>query len=566
MSLGALACAAMGEPGKLTRRAVLRGAAAAGAASLAGPLPAAAAAASSGLDSRRVGRLRGTSAPIRAPRRFALAAVQWSAPASARIELRAMAPDGRWTPWVSAVAAGHDPDGGARVRGHFGEPLWTGQAVAVQLRAGGTVEGVRVHFVSPGPGGPAGAAAAQALALAQPVLDAGPGQPPIIARRCWAEGQAPPGPFSGFGSVKLAFVHHTVNPNGYSPGEVPALLRGIFDYHRYVRGYFDIAYNFLIDAYGRIWEGRAGGIDMPVIGAQAGGYNMESTGVAMLGDFMAVVPPAPAMRALEQLVAWKLSLHGVPAHGRVTVVVDPASAFYTPFPPGAHVSLPRIAGHRDGDLTDCPGDALYHRLGAVRRRAIALAGVPASLTATPPALPVSAGAPATVGGRLALLSGAPLAGAPIEVQRFRSRAAGTITLATVTSGADGTWSQQLTLERNTLVRALHAPAPAAVSDWLLVTVAPILTLSVQSTAPLVLSGTVTPGKPHVRVELYRAPAGPASGPPRGRPFAHRRVPVSGGQFTARFDPPPGDYVVVARTPPDPVNAAGSSAPLAVTVA
>jgi hypothetical protein len=85
---------------------------------------------------------------------------------------------------------------------------------------------------------------------------------------------------AGCGSVQLAFVHHTVSPNGYASGDVPSILRSIFDYHRYVRGFHDIAYNFMIDAFGRIWEARAGGIDLPVIGAQAGGYNAVSTGAA----------------------------------------------------------------------------------------------------------------------------------------------------------------------------------------------------------------------------------------------------------------------------------------------
>ena len=169
----------------------------------------------------------------------------------------------------------------------------------------------------------AGTATAQ---LAQPVLDAGAGQPPIIARSAWAAGRARPAGPANYGTIKLAFVHHTDNPNGYSRADVPALLLAIFDYHRFVRGFFDVAYNFMIDAFGRIWEARAGGIDEPVIGAHAGGYNAESTGVAVLGTFMSVVPPPAAIRSLERLLAWKLALHGIPSLGKVTVVVDPADA------------------------------------------------------------------------------------------------------------------------------------------------------------------------------------------------------------------------------------------------
>jgi len=156
-------------------------------------------------------------------------------------------------------------------------------------------------------------------------------------------------------TVKLRFVHHSDGTNGYSPGEVPSILLGIFAYHVYVRGFWDIAYNFAVDAFGRIWEARAGGIDLPVMGAHAGGYNAESTGMVVLGTFMDVVPSPAAIAALERLLAWKLSLHGVPTHGRVTVEVDPDGAIYTAFAPGAHVSLPRVAGHRDGDTTDVRG-------------------------------------------------------------------------------------------------------------------------------------------------------------------------------------------------------------------
>ena len=203
------------------------------------------------------------------------------------------------------------------------------------------MQGVRLHFVAPRPvpGTPAtpanvalaDATAARAFPLAQPVLDAGPGQPPIIARSAWAQGHAPPSHVPLYGTVKLAFVHHSETPNGYSAGEVPSILLSIFDYHRYVRDYFDIAYNFAVDAFGRIWEARAGGIDLPIVGAHAGGYNAESTGMVVLGSFMDVVPSPAAISALEGLLAWKLALHGVPALGRVTVEVAPYAAFYTRF-------------------------------------------------------------------------------------------------------------------------------------------------------------------------------------------------------------------------------------------
>src|SRR5205085_2681049 len=111
----------------------------------------------------------------------------------------------------------------------FGQPVWSGPADYVQLRTSRSVGGVRLHFVAS-----AGAAlvprAAGSLPLAGPALDAGPGQPPIIARSAWTHGHAPPAVAPSYGEVKFAFVHHSETPNGYSPGAVPAMLMSIYQY------------------------------------------------------------------------------------------------------------------------------------------------------------------------------------------------------------------------------------------------------------------------------------------------------------------------------------------------
>jgi hypothetical protein len=507
-----------------------------------------------GVSSRWVGSVSGVSPPIEAPRRFALAGVEWAGPSVPRIELRARVTGRAWTAWGLASSAGHDPDRPPSGDRRFGEPLWTGPADQVQLHTDRAVGAVRLHFVSPR--APAGLArGASDFPLASPVLDAGPGQPRILAREAWAQGQAPPGHEPVYATIKLAFVHHTVNPNGYSAAEVPSLLLGIFQYHRYVRGYWDIAYNFLIDLYGRVWEGRAGGIDTPLLGAHAGGYNAESTGVAVLGDFMNVVPSAAAIEALERLLAWKLSLHGLPTQGDVTAVVNPSDAFYTPFAPGAHVSLPRIAGHRDGDSTDCPGNAFYARLPSIRPRVTALAGTPARLSLSLPGAVAMAGAAVTASGRMhALGSAQALAGATVEVQRLLHGRR--LTLATATTGSDGSWSASVSPRFNVLVRALHRSHPAAVTDWSALDVAPRITLTVAPGSRLQLSGTVLPGKGRVTVELRRG----------GRVIRRHGLEVTAGRFAGTMrTPKPGRYTVIARTAADADNAAGGSAPVPLTI-
>jgi hypothetical protein len=552
------------EPPGFTRRALLGVTAAAGAGVLIRPSAGTAAGwnatqAGSGpqrVFARSVGGLRGESPPIQTSRRFVLAGVQWSEPVSATIELRTRLADGGWGPWALASVQGHEPDRPTESRVRFGEPVWTGEADSIQLRSSGPVDGVRLHFVTRDAGG--ALAAAATFALAQPVLDAGPGQPEIIARSAWAGRQAPPAGPANYGSIQLAFVHHTDNPNGYSAGEVPAMLLAIFDYHRYVRHFFDIAYNFIIDAFGRIWEARAGGIDEPVIGAHAGGFNQVSTGVAVLGTYMSVVPSDRALASLDRLLAWKLSLHGVPTLGKAQVRVNPADAFYTPFRPGQLVRLNRVSGHRDGDLTVCPGNAFYARLPSLRPRIAKLARRPARLTLTPAAATVTAGAGLVLRGRCKLLSGPPIAGTPVELQQLADDRASTI--AAATTAPDGSWSITLPVSRAITLRALHRPAPAAASNVVSIAVRPRLTLTLQSVSPPRVCGSITPPKATVTIDTYRVTG------ERRRLLDSRRVRVHHGRFSARI--PIGKrsrraIVVIARTGAGGGTLAGESPPLSV---
>jgi len=308
-------------------------------------------------------------------------------PARARVRLRS----GLWGPWVSAAAAGHGPEQTAAGAARTGEPLWVGGgARELQLRSAEPLERARLRLVTAPRGEPfgivPGRAGAAALRLAQPVLAAGAGQPPIIARAAWARATQLPRVAPEYGEVKMAFVHHTENPNGYTAGEVPAMLRAIYAFHRDVNGWNDIGYNFVVDLFGRVFEARAGGVDEPVVGAHAGGYNLESTGIAVLGSFSGTPISAAARSTLQRLLAWKLALHGAATQGRVQVRVNPAGAVYSKYPARARVSLPRIAGHRDADSTDCPGNTLYGELPRVRRAVASLTGraVIAALALQPP--------------------------------------------------------------------------------------------------------------------------------------------------------------------------------------
>ena len=480
-----LAGAAAAGAGVLLRppaaRAATTSAASAASVDTSAASPATTSAASGRVFTQRIGRLAaGETRMVDAGATFALAAVRWRGAAHPRIELRTRRADGRLGPWAVASGDGHEGDG-VRSRDRVGEGIWTGRATALQLRATVDVPDVQLVFVAAEPTestesteptaatGPAADLALPALPLATPTLPAGPGQPPIIARRVWAGEGHPPvkGPF--YGEIEMGIVHHTENPNGYSAAEVPALLRAIYAFHVHGRGWFDIGYNYVVDHFGRIWEARQGGIDLPVSGAQAGDWNAISFGVSMLGTYTAVTPSPAALAAVERLLAWKMALSGLPVSGSIAQVVAADGVGWTQFRTGQHVRFPRIAGHRDVDSTSCPGDALYRHLPAMRPRIERLAGDPATLELTGEIDTVAGVAPSlTLSGRLARRSGPSIAQAPIAIQTVVGRVGQTRQLATVTTDSDGRFTVSLTPRESLLVRAVHAAAPAAVSGLIAV--------------------------------------------------------------------------------------------------
>jgi uncharacterized protein with LGFP repeats len=264
------------------------------------------------------------------------------------------------------------------------------------------------------------------------------------------------------------------------------MLRAIYAFHRDVNGWNDIGYNFVVDLFGRVFEARAGGVDEPVVGAHAGGYNLVSTGIAVLGSFSGTPISAAARSTLQQLLAWKLALHGVVTKGRVQVRVNPAGAVYSKYPARARVSLPRIAGHRDADSTDCPGNSLYGELPGVRRAVASLPGrtVIAALTLVPPPAVAPAageapptGAPPTVPAAgsepglltaLTLLDGTPVSGAPVVLQaRTVARRGEAVTRTVLAEGATDAEGHCLLpasfavgAAKPLWVRALYAGRPA----------------------------------------------------------------------------------------------------------
>jgi hypothetical protein len=174
-------------------------------------------------------------------------------------------------------------------------------------------------------------------------------------------------------TILQAHIHHSASGNGYSQADVPALIRSFYKYHTHSLGWSDIAYNFLVDSFGTIWEGRYGGVDQPVRGAHTLGFNATSTGICVIGNLDAVQPTQPTLDSLARLAGWKLAMYGRDPQGWTQVTSEGSDKF----PSGKVVSLPVIDGHRDTNDTACPGGNLYAQLGNLRA---ATAGVIAAAT------------------------------------------------------------------------------------------------------------------------------------------------------------------------------------------
>jgi hypothetical protein len=190
--------------------------------------------------------------------------------------------------------------------------------------------------------------------------------PLVYTRAQWGANESwRDGPPRYNSTILQAHVHHSASGNGYAQGDVPALIRSFYRYHTKSLGWSDIAYNFLVDSFGNIWEGRYGGMDRPVRGAHTLGFNASSTGFCVIGNLDGVQPTQPTLDSLARLAAWKLSLYGRDPQGWTQVTSEGSDKF----PKGRVVTLPVIDGHRDTNDTACPGGNLYVRLGEVRASA-----------------------------------------------------------------------------------------------------------------------------------------------------------------------------------------------------
>jgi len=303
----------------------------------------------------------------------------WARPGGARTWLRSESVAGSWSSWQPMEPDDHEPDPGdsqpRRPDRVFTEGLWLPAGTrALQVRvelpggAPASVERLAAHLVAPDlaptPGTEAGRGGAVAMTR----------QPPVITRARWgADERLRRGRPRYASSVHAALVHHTVQANTYAKAESAALVRADYLYHVKTRGWDDIGYNFLVDRFGQVFEGRHGGVDRPVVGACNAGFNTGTSCVALLGTFTAASPPRPMVAAVTGLLAWKLDLTHVDPLS--TTVLTSSGGGTSRYKKGTRVRLRTISGHRDTSYTSCPGDAAYGMLPGLRT-AVGRTGLP----------------------------------------------------------------------------------------------------------------------------------------------------------------------------------------------
>jgi uncharacterized protein with LGFP repeats len=292
--------------------------------------------------------------------------------------------DGEWSEWLEMDQDSGGPDPGtpdAQNAVKDGtDPLWVGDSDAVQVSFLATVDAGPENLalvlvgseevplppddVIVGTGAGDGIDVRTA-AYAQGPLATAVGAPRVISRAEWGARAQVCTPDVAQQLVGAA-VHHTAGSNNYATIEqAMQQIRNDQRYHIEGRGWCDLGYNFVVDKWGNIYEGRANSLTQPVVGVHAGGFNTGTVGVSMLGTYGSP-PPAATLQSVAHIIGWRLGYFGVNPQGTMSywTNVGENSKFQNTW-----VTLPRVFGHRDVAYTACPGDGGYNALPWIRATA-----------------------------------------------------------------------------------------------------------------------------------------------------------------------------------------------------
>lgn len=285
---------------------------------------------------------------------------------------------GAWLPWMVVPISDHLPDPeteeGRRAR-FASEPVITNGADGVQVRidtpSGEVPADTEITLVD-NPVRPQDDVLAGDVPSSS--AQAAVSMPTIITRAQWgADESLRRGTTSYSDEIKVAFVHHVVSTNDYTRAQAAQQMRNVYSWFTEGIQVNDFGYNFMVDRFGRIYEGRAGGLDRAVIGAHTAGFNAETFAVSFLGNADTLNPNAPEkekiLDAMSDLIAWKFDIEDVNPLGTAVLTSagpGPGQGTTSMYWPGEKVTSKTIAGHGDIGSTSCPGSFLRPALDHIR--------------------------------------------------------------------------------------------------------------------------------------------------------------------------------------------------------
>lgn len=211
-------------------------------------------------------------------------------------------------------------------------------------------------------------------------------RPNIVTRAQWGADESWRDRSPRISSKIIAgFIHHTATTNSYNPEDGPAQMRTLYAYFTKSLKYADMGYNFLVDRYGVVYEGRAGcapsaksGCDGPakaVIGAHTAGMNDDTFAISAIGNFQTgAIDEATGnllTKAIAGLMAWKIAPYNLDPSEMATIPSTDTSGL-SKYRKGTVATVPVISGHRDVGRTVCPGKYLYPLLPEIRNQIAAL--------------------------------------------------------------------------------------------------------------------------------------------------------------------------------------------------
>ena len=316
--------------------------------------------------------------PQRTTDPFMVAGVTWDAGSQVDVTQVALRlhEAGSWSPWTLMEVSDDVDDAELEAQGveprDGTEPLTSTGADGVQARvltADGTVPAnLAVELINPGDSDADDQIASLPMSSARAdTATATVLKPAIVTRGQWGADEKLASSWANYSNgLKALYVHHTAGTNSYTAAQSPQLVRGIYAYHTKAMRWPDIGYQYLVDKFGTVYQGRRDAVtDLPV-GAQAGGYNSQTIGISAMGNYSTAKPSAVMVTAIENVLAWKAYQYDLDPTGTTTLTTGTSSKSQTRHKDGQKVKVNVIQGHRDTNLTACPGTYLYAKLPEIR--------------------------------------------------------------------------------------------------------------------------------------------------------------------------------------------------------